>query len=148
MLLRTPEHLVSGGKEVVGMKTNVIIGVFVVIIAGVLFWGAPKRAIGVSPAQLTIQINQQQPATFQVKLLYKPWFEKTFKPISGDITFSHSSRVQLTPESETTSPGTNRTATIQVVGTVVGDATITVKGESRKGEHDENEVAVTVIQAE
>ena len=120
-----------------------VIGAFLIIVGGILWWVRAQRVIGLNPTSLTIQKDTS--GTFTVQLMYKPWFKRTFKPISGTITSTAPpSIVQVNPASVSTNSAGGRIATITVNAAASGTGKIIVNGTSRKGTHDTAKVSVTV----
>ena len=120
-----------------------IVGGFIIIVGGLLWWASPQYSIGVSPANLTIPQNTTK--TFTVKLMYKPWFTRQFKPISGTINVAAPrTLVTVNPSDTSTNSAGGRVATITVAGAAQGVGKIFVNGTSRKGVHDTAEVSFTV----
>lgn len=122
---------------------KILIGIFVVIVGGILWWARSQCVIGVNPATMTVPRDAS--VTFDVQLMYKPWFKRTFDPIHGTINWAAPRTLaSIAPPTITTQPTGTRTATFTVTGLASGTGKIIVNGTSRKGSHDTAEISFNV----
>lgn len=122
---------------------KILIGIFVVVVGGVLWWASPQRVIGLNPATMTVP--KDGTAVLTAQLMYKGWFKSALKPISGTIKAKATNTiVVVNPSSVTTTSAGGRSASFSVTGIASGTGQVFINGTSRKGSHDTAKLAVTV----